>query len=490
VKHRKRACKPKATFCFTGVSSGGNYSVYNNSVDTIEKALKERVFLVCEKGKWRTPFRPSVAQFRSKTNLFTHRFSKEARYTTPMKAEAFAQLYQGRKRTLLEKAIEANNKWGFTDKSAIVRAFVKHEKYLFSRSKIPIPRLIQPRDHRYIVETGRYIKPIEKLIYKGIDTVFKSKTVFKGLNMEDRGNLLKTKWDRFKRPVAVGLDASKFDRHVSNAALFWEHSVYMKFYPGDRYFKHLMSLQRKNVGRAQLPDGSVSYETIHNRMSGDSNTSLGNVLIMCALIYDYLMTKGINAELANDGDDCQLILESDDLGLLGDIELWFRDAGFILVTETPVYVFEHIEFCQSKPIMNYEGGYTMVRDVRKSLGKDAVALKPLDNANIKKMWLAAVGEGGMALTSGMPVVQSYYQMFKRNSQGAKVLKDITLDGGFFRLSKGMSSTFREPTPQTRLSFWLAFGINPVQQYALEAYYDALTLTEGTLEDRYAIIPID
>lgn len=470
------------------MSNGGDYGVYNNSISTLERALKERVLLTHDNGCWKPPMRPSVEEFSGRTNQFTQDLRKHIRFSTPMQPVAFALTYQGRKRTMLLNAIKRNEEEGFHDYCAVIKAFVKHEKYLFSTTKTVIPRLIQPRDHRYIVETGRYIKPIEKLIYKGVNALFGSVTVFKGLNMRHRGNLLYSKWARFKKPVAVSIDVSKFDKHVSNAALSWEHSIYEKYYPGDSYFSRLMGLQRNNRGKASCADGYLTYHTRHNRASGDSNTSLGNVLLMCALVYDYLILKMLDAEVADDGDDCVLILEEKDLIKLKGLKQWFGKAGFPLVTEEPVDVFERIVFCQAQPVRDQYGGYTMVRDPRKSLGKDAVALKPLDNRKIKEMWMAAVGDGGMALTSGMPVLQEYYSCYKRNSNGAAPLKDTTMEGGFFRLGLGMSSTYVEPSPESRFSFWLAFDITPSEQICLEQYYRKLTLTHGELGNRYNLLP--
>jgi len=481
--------KQKKTFCFTGMSSSGNYKCYNNTIDAMEKAVKERVLLINVDGVWVEPFRPCIKEFNSRTKSFTSKFKKGVCYATPMKPRAFAETYQGRKRTLLLKAVEANETLGFTDDCSIIRAFMKHEPYLFGATKIPIPRLIQPRDYRYIVETGRYIKPIEKLLYKNINRIYGDTTVFKGLNMEQRGNALFAKWSRFKNPVAVPLDASKFDKHVSNSALRWEHGMYQSYYPGDRYFKHILSLQRCNKGRGYTSDGSLVYSTTHNRASGDSNTSSGNVLIMCGLTFDYLEYVELDADLANDGDDCVLFLEKENLNKLNLINQWFECAGFVLVTEAPVSVFERIEFCQAQPVFNQYGGYTMVRNPRKSVGKDAVAKKPLDNRSIMQKWMAAVGDGGMALTAGMPVLQEYYSFYKRNSNGADPLVDTTMDGGFFRLSKGMNATYREPSPETRYSFWLAFDITPTEQVVLEEYYRKLTLGVGTVENRFNVIPI-
>jgi hypothetical protein len=158
------------------------------------------------------------------------------------------------------------------------------------------------------------------------------------------------------------------------------------------------------------------------------------------------------------------------------------------VIELPVTVFEQIEFCQSHPVLG-STGYLMVRDPRTAIAKDSVALKPLDNNAIKQQWLAAVGMGGLALTAGLPVYQQFYSMFKRHSNGAKPLKDTTLDGGFFRLSKGMSRVDTPISDETRFSFWLAFGINPTEQRCLEDYYLNYEMEDGDYRCRFNYLPL-
>lgn len=466
----------------------GDYRVYNTNFDALERAVKERVFYVLKDGEFREPSRPTVCQFNSMMERFTVAMDKLAQYTTPMERFAFANAYQGRRRATYIKAAEYVTTYGFLDKFSVVKAFVKVEKYCFDK-KEPVPRIIQPRDPRYLLESGRYNKPIEKKIFKAINKIFNAITVFKGLNMDQRGEAMYSAWCKYDKPVAIGLDASRFDQHVSNAALQWEHGRYQKYYPGDTYFKRLMGLQRSNKCHGRVSDGTVKYKTMHNRMSGDHNTTTGNVLIMCGSVYSFLSHYQITASLVNDGDDCVLICEREDeskiLRLLPD---YFSKLGFTMVVESPVYTFEHIEFCQAQPILTNRGTYRMVRSICKSLSKDATSLIPLHNS-IGRQWMAAVGLGGIALGSGIPIVQEYYSCLLRNSHGAKALRDPTLERGIAYTAQGMSGHYEDVSPETRLSFYLAFGVTPGEQIACEEYYRQLELTEGDLETRFVMLPL-
>jgi len=225
-------------------------------------------------------------------------------------------------------------------------------------------------------------------------------------------------------------------------------------------------------------------------MSGDSNTSLGNVLLMCAFVYSLKERLQIRFSLANDGDDCVIICErSDEFRIREAVEGHFHALGFTMTVEDSVYEFEKIEFCQAHPVFDRHGGYTMVRDPRTSISKDAVSLKPLDNPSVARKWMAAVGAGGLSLTSGMPVLQAYYSYFIRHSQGADPLSDPTLEGGFFRLGVGMEAKRTPISPESRFSFWVAFGIPPQSQIVLEEYYDQLEFGVGDVGQRFAVLPL-
>lgn len=71
---------------------------------------------------------------------------------------------------------------------AMLKTFVKAEKINFTAKPDPAPRIIQPRSPRYNVELGRYVKVVEKHLYKAVARVFHEVTICKGLNAHDRGD--------------------------------------------------------------------------------------------------------------------------------------------------------------------------------------------------------------------------------------------------------------------------------------------------------------
>jgi len=381
----------------------------------------------------------------------------------------FVEYYSGRRRTVYQDAADSLLVRGVERKDSYLATFVKAEKINFTAKADPAPRVIQPRHPRYNVAVGVFLKPIEHQLYSTVDRVFGEVTIMKGHNAQESGGILHGKWSSFRHPVAVGLDASRFDQHVSPDTLSWEHTVYEMFYRGADKVKlrALLSWQLRNRGFGRASDGLIKYIVDGCRMSGDMNTGLGNCIIMCALIWAYCCDHGLKAKLANNGDDCVLFLEAADLAKLRGINGWFRTRGFTMKMEEPVYHLEQVEFCQTQPVWTPEG-WLMVRKHGSAMSKDVHTVFPLDNEGGAMKWLKAISDAGMALTGGIPVQQEFYRALGRNARVALVGAP-QLESGFMRLAAGMQRTHTDVHPMTRVSYWRAFGVLPDVQESLEQW---------------------
>lgn len=487
--------KVRKIFLLSEFSPRIHFRVHNSTISNLERALAERVFFVKKNGEFQRPPQPkSRDHFEECLRPFWERFSKVLPSTTPIPMEEFPLLYTGRKRTVYENAVKSLQHKGVERRDSYLKAFIKAEKTNTSAKPDPVPRVIQPRDPRYNVAVGRFIKPLESLLYKAIAYVFGEDTVAKGMNAKEIGTLIHKKWSKFRHPVAIGLDASRFDQHVSVIALMWEHKSYLKCYKGaDRKeLLRLLAWQIYNRGFGYCNDGKLKYNIDGCRMSGDMNTALGNCIIMCALIFSYCASIGLKPndfELVNNGDDCVVIMEEKHLAkFIYGLPEWFDAMGFTMEVEEPVYELEHIVFCQCQPV--YDGtGYVMVRQFPLSIAKDCVSIKPLDSEMMFYKWANAIGGCGLALTSGIPIVQSFYLSLLKGSQD-KVMRgarqnssrrkrrledDPCFETGMFMLAVGMEAKSRSIVPESRLSFWMAFGITPDQQEAIEEYYQNTAL---------------
>jgi hypothetical protein len=320
---------------------------------------------------------------------------------------------------------------------------------------------------------GLWLKRAEHLLFRGIARVWGGKTVAKGMNAADRAGLINSKWKRLSNPVAIGLDASRFDQHVSASMLeFFEHQVYADWFR-DPEFDELMSWQLCNKGYGNTPDGELTAKVEGCRMSGDMNTSMGNCLIMCAMVWSYCKHVGVDASLINDGDDCVVFLERrDEAKFVAHLDGFFQNLGFDMKVEPSVYTMEHIEFCQAKPVRVGTDTWLMVRNVERALTKDAMALINVDHPGSIAAWCAAVGAAGTAACGGIPILDSLYSYYSRMGVINPKWSKSYAEGGLTWMSKGMNRRGQPVLDITRFSFYLAFGILPEAQRAFEKHFDS------------------
>jgi hypothetical protein len=462
--------KQRTVYRLSGLSANVSYGVHNNNLANLRRGLMERVFNVETGRGLAPPPRPADGVFAAKMSGFMTQLGQYIEMTVPCTYDDFVKLYAGdRRQKVYSQAVESLLLKEVEPRDAWMTTFVKAEKVNLTKKPDPAPRVIQPRTPRYNVEVGRYLKKLEKKLYRWIAAVFGEVTVLKGYNAADSGRLLREKWEKYNRPVAVGLDASRFDQHVSKQALEWEHKVYSKcFYPSDRKkLARLLSWQVRNRGVARASDGHIRYQVEGCRMSGDMNTAMGNCLLMSAMVWTYLQEKGIDASLANNGDDCVVVMEKADLAsFMCGLPEWFRELGFSMKVEDPVDTFERIEFCQTKPLWTPRG-WVMCRDGLVAMAKDCHSVLPLGQGNMALGWCTAIGECGMALSGGVPIFQEFYSAMLRCGRGVRIGQHPALESGFARLAAGMKGRWTEVAPETRVSFWEAFGILPSVQESIE-----------------------
>jgi len=484
-----RNCKtPKSSYFYRqpDVSPPVAWTIPGRGIDTLVHAILERVFFVKNDAGELVPCpQPEPNRIREALKGFSTLLSKTLPVVAPYTKEEFLATYDSYKRGVYERAFNQIESSGAKPSDSVVNAFPKKEKTNVSAKPNPVPRVISPRHPKFGARVGPFIKKVEPIFVKAIARIFGSETIMKGKNARQVGEALSRKWGRFKDPVAIALDASRFDQHVSADALRWEHSQYLKcFAPCDRrVLADLLKQQIDNVAYGRCEDGEVKYKVKGVRMSGDMNTGLGNCLLMCSMMHSYMLSIGITEfELANNGDDCCLILEREHVALIEvTIKPWFLRLGFEMEVEGVVYIFERIKFCQCSPV-HTPAGYIMVRSMPNSLSKDCVSLQPLVTRNHWLSWRKAIGQCGLALTTGIPIAQAFYHCLLRGTDEVKA-SDLGVTGMSY-LARGMTAGDEVITDDTRYSFWLAFGILPDVQCEIEAFYDQHVLEYRPSEEEY------
>lgn len=470
------------TYTCQAVGATSLFGAHSHSLPNLLRALNERVFNVVDKsggGLRPTPKPKDGAWIRmsESSRRLAHYVRESAPHASRLTAMQFIDQCPAHKRALYTRASEELASRGWSRRDAQIKPFVKFEKLCFKErgpKSDPVPRLIQPRSPVFNVALGRYTRKIESDMYKAISREWDmddDMVVMKGISVEEIGSALRKNWDYFEQPVAVGLDASRFDQHISQCALRWEHAVYNRVF-NDPELRALLKLQLVNCGTVYVDGHRVKYQTDGCRMSGDMNTSLGNCMIMSCLVRLYCREKKVEARLANNGDDCLVFMDRRSLAkFMGGLGEWFTDFGFTMEVEKPVYVFERCEFCQTRPVFT-GSEWVMVRTPENALAKDLMALG-VDGEVDYKRWVTAVGKGGLALYGDMPIYGALYRRMASVGAESNITRSLLFaDSGLSY--KTRSRVGHDTTDECRLSFYRAFGVHPDEQHQLEEFYSGLS----------------
>lgn len=475
---QRRLTKPRKVHCVHALKSNKIFGVHNSSLRNLGRALHERVFRVQGPSGLVPPPQPIAGLIEERCAWYRQALVDSVPFLPRSSRQQVVDCYTGQKRVIYQRAADSLRSHPLSSADARIKAFVKAEKINFSDKPDPAPRLIQPRAPRYNVELGRYLRLNEKKLLHQIDVVAGEPTVMKGYNVDELGRIMHRKWCKYTDPVGVGLDASRWDQHCSVEALRFEHSIYKAIFPGDTYLSWLLEKQISNSGMGLAKDGGIRYQIQGCRMSGDVNTSLGNCILMCGLVLSYLKERGINGSLANNGDDCVVVLERNDLGAFSEgLGEWFLQVGYNLTIEDPVDILEQVEFCQSQPVC-VAGRWRMVRTPKTCVGKDAYTIVSIQGPKDAQAWCAAVGDCGLTLTAGLPVLQNVYNRYKvlgKGSRPSKAFRSFVLEYGNTERLRGIKPRLEvtEVAMSTRVSYYKAFGVSPAIQVLTEKSVEAL-----------------
>lgn len=487
VQKNQAECKERSFHIVAGICGKlRTLKVNNASIDTLKAALLERMYF-CKVGDgFESPPTPNEEVIRSRLKEFKYKLlGKIGTVDSKLSPEEFVDMFRGRKKTIYTNALTEYYETGITRNHARSCSFVKMEKVNPEKA----PRCIQPRHPVYNIGVGCYLKHLEHRIYRAISKVFGDEdVVMKGFDVREIGRKIARKWNTFNDPIAIGLDATKFDMHVSAEMLQWEHSIYLNLYKGDKELRRLLSWQVDNEGVGYCDDGKLRYKVRGRRFSGDMNTALGNCIIMCAMVYAYSKERGVDIKLVNNGDDCLVMMErKHEHTFKNGLDDWFMAMGFRMTVEQTVDDLAEAEFCQMRVL--YDGrDYVSVRNFDTAREKDSISLLPINNARAMQRWLYAIGECGLALTSGVPIFQSMYECYMRNGIPSNVDRSVQMQTGMMHLRRNLESKSREITPTIREWFFAAWGYTPDEQVALEQYYNQLVLhyTDITVDNFFEI----
>lgn len=476
---RKKVESARRVHNIAGLPTRGAVFSHRNTVGNVLWTVRERVLYSIIDGEMVETLQPRGRFATPGMVAWRNRVVRElGTKASPITHREFCEKYGGSRRKRYERAAEKVATTPWDPRMAKVEGFLKPEKWLEGKA----PRLISPRSPEFLLESGCYIEPLEKKMYRAIAEANKYECIMKGFNLCDRASVMRQHWDSFVRPVAVGLDASKFDQHVSVQALQYEHGFYLGAYGNDPLLRRLLGGQLYNRVKCFCDDGIVSWQSDGGRMSGDMNTALGNCILSAAMLTAWAEERAVRIKSVVDGDDCVVFMEAEDLGrFLEGMPQWYEERGFRMKVEAPAWEFEDIEFCQCHPV--YTGArWILVRNPIKAITQDHTWIER--GGITHREVLEATGEGGMHLYADIPVLASYYRMLRGSRKLSKRAKQFmhTSKDWLRHLGTKATASSGEITEEARLSFYKAFGMTPCHQIMLEERFSTFDLS-GALDDK-------
>jgi len=234
-------------------------------------------------------------------------------------------------------------------------------------------------------------------------------------------------------------------------------------------FCSLFDVKFLTKGRSYCRDGKLKYHVNYGLTSGDMDTAIIGCLVMSGMLYCYLemlrqIRPSFRYSVIDMGDDSSVIVEACDYDFFVSGLVWFEQMGFNIVAEKPVYEMEHISFCQMRPIITEEG-VSMVRQFPNCWSKDVVSLVPINHPRVFRRWCTAVGLAGSSWMGNVPIMGRFFENLIFNELP---IDHPTLPRGLLLWGKGMDVRGRVVDPVTRASFYVAFGISPDEQRAIES----------------------
>lgn len=382
----------KLVYSLPYFNPGKTFRDFDHTLQNAIEAINRRVFYVRfdEDGNGIAPPQP-ITKLHVKNNL--DRFRRKFLYNSPkfekLSMQQVVDTYSGSKRKMYENAqkrLEQNPT--YEPLHGAVEFFVKREK----TKPEGVPRVITVPSVERRLLMGQFIKAIEHHSYRRIDTVFDQpvrghKTVMKGLSSPQVAQEIRKVWDSFVDPVWIPYDAMRFDQHINEFLLLFERSIYTGLFGNDKdllkYFKDQLAPQLRFYAKY----GKVKAKVRGTRGSGQPNTGLGNIILMCAMMWTYMHKQKYRSKLINAGDDCGVICERQHAhAFQNGIDDEFVKQGITMTSGPAVDVFEQIVFCQMSPILT-TNGWVMCRDVKTALAKDTTCTLPLRSAGEFKEWM-------------------------------------------------------------------------------------------------------
>jgi hypothetical protein len=410
----------------------------------------------------------------------------------PMSRMEYASQYPGSKRLLYERAALRMDHEPLVRNDSDIEGFLKFEKDIRSDKPGRVPRVISPPKVKYRLETGRFVRPAEHVIYKAIDELFGMPVVVKGKNYDGVAAMVDAAWADFSNPMGLDADVSKMDKFTGPENIDFTNELVAQCFDGaDRLeIAKILKWQLNYRTTLSCSEGRISYFHDWGLTSGQTNTSLVGVVQVTTIVKGFSRFFRVKLRMIDAGDDFSIFFEACDEKLVTrELVPWFKRFGFILEAGSSYSEKHKMEFCQTRPL-NIGGRTRMVRNPRTVMAKDTVSLTELRNSKEEFSHYRSVGIGGLSCFGGVPILQDYYAALIRGCDNLLDKSCLTsrqkkrwhssalkqeLDGSMRWYGEAMKYGYKPVAPEDRLSMYLAFGYTPQEQESIEEQLRSWTL---------------
>jgi hypothetical protein len=391
-----------------------------------------------------------------------HWLSKLPRYNNILpwtETQVIEHTVQSKKQRVRD-AFALYHKFGWLKKDSYIRMFIKHEKgndMPESPAEQGDPRAIQYRSFKHTSLFKKFLMPVEIRLWKYGQNLeerspLNERLFSKNLNPLAVAANLYNGWSKFAKPMAHLWDVSRMDAHMGRFLReLIEFPTYRNVMPAVQPFLEVM---RRNRGFSK---NGIQYEMEYTMCSGEACTSSGDSIVMAAVL-DYVYRDIPHHKLVC-GDDSVVIFDQDHVKRID--QNIFKECGLPVKLEE-AFLLEHVEFCQTRPVQ-VAGRWMMVRNPERVVLRGFHTIKNFTGHALRD-WIASVGVGELECSAGVPIAQSFaLRAMEMGSPRPHFVRDF--------LEHRRTCGFKEPAvvqDTTRQSFWLAWGVSPSVQLAIEA----------------------
>jgi len=435
--------------------------VHANSSANELAAIRNRVVMEVEEagsGEWVALVQTATEVHREVHGLLGTSCRWTLRRTTKHMVERHGKAYVHAAQSLVEKPL--------SNMDFKVKMFIKAEKSVVEEGAVlKTPRAIQYRGPRPNLRLAQYLCEFEAQFYSHYQVCRPGSRMHtsKGLSPKTRAGLVADLWHRNPAPMALCLDYSRFDAHVTAACLSLEHQFYLNMFPGDRELQWMLSQQLFNKGTGRW---GTKYGLKGGRMSGDVNTALGNTLLNFVVLTH--LTNGA-MDFVCEGDDAVIFGNAGDIRLLvGRLVKEAAKIGFAIKAHV-VTALDDVDYCSSRILEVRPGEYTSIRCWPKPLVTDPWAVKPVTSWSSWAEKARTMAVCAAVAYAGQPIYEQWAAYLLSHT-----IPDVGLDPWYNRdLWLRTQVLVRDTNGQTgvtvlaRASFYQSTNIWPSEQLLLE-----------------------